>query len=181
MAQLVFPPNSVVIPNSGLTLYWQHDADSQTLEFGLESNRIVNYFGVGFAPSGSFGMDNFDIVAFVFTPDNSTGAYTTTVLDNFASQVGPPPTDVSQGGTDDYVLTDSYVGTSTCQVLFHRAYNTNDKYDFTFDGDVEVNKGIAVSWAWQYNGVYGLSFHQNNAGTIVVRLADSGAIILDEF
>ena len=125
-------------------------------------------------------MDNFDIVAFVFTPDTTTGNVTTTVLDTYSTKNGHPPTDESLGGTNDYILTDSYVGNGTYQVLFHRAYNTNDKYDFTFDGSVEVNTGIALSWAWQYNGVYNMTFHQNNCGTIVAKIADTG-IILEEF
>lgn len=140
-----------------MTLYFEFIDTTQTLRMGLEMNRTVDYFAIGFGNEGNTQMRNFDMVAFVFA---SSG--TVTVMDMYSTQNSFPPPDSSLGGSSDYILVDSYKGNGKSQVLFERAYNTGDNYDFTFAPD--QNDSIAFAWAWLNKGGHQLDDHGSSAG-----------------
>lgn len=143
-----------------MTLYFEFIDASQTVRMGLEMNKTVDYFSIGFANEGNWKMKNFDMVAFMFPSSGSV-----TVMDLYSTKNDRPPTDSSLGGTGDYILVDSYVGNGKSQVLFERAYDTGDNYDFPFHPD--QNNSIAFTWAWLSNGKHQFDDHGPSAGNFL--------------
>ena len=134
---------------------------------GLEMAQIVDYFAVGFADEGNYGMKNFDMVTFVFIPNNDTlNTYNVSVLDLYSSKNARPPEDSTIGGTADYQLLDFYVGDGKSQVLFTRPLDTGDQWDYVFD-PIKTRPSIVMSWAWANKGKYRMTYHQENAGTVI--------------
>jgi len=137
---------------------------------GLEMHQIVDYYAIGFADKGNFGMTIFDIVCFVFVPNNDTeNTYSVNVLDLYSFQNKRPPTDESLGGTSDYKLIDHYVTPDKVQVLFERAWDTGDQYDYQFDPDV-VRNGVVMDWAWVKKGKFAMTYHRDTRGTVISKM-----------
>ena len=158
------------MPNGGPTFYFHFNEQNKTILMGLEMNRTVDFFGVGFADEGNYAMSTFDIVACVFVPNtNSPGTYTVNILDLYSTHNGKPPTDVSLGGTADYHLVDYYVADGKHQVLFQRAWDTKDKFDYVLDPE-KTKRSLVMNWAWVQNGQHALSFHGPNAGTVITKM-----------
>lgn len=169
-AELTFPESFIKIANSGLTFYFEFNETNKTILMGLEMNQIVDYYAVGFADKGNFGMTTFDIVCFVFIPNNDTqNTYSVSVLDLYSFQNKRPPTDEALGGTSDYKLIASYVTPQKVQVLFERAWDTGDIYDYQFDPDV-VKNGIVMDWAWVKKGKFAMTYHRDTRGTVLSKM-----------
>ena len=156
-----------------MTLYYEFNDDNKTVRMGLDMPQTVDYFAIGFAEVGKSGMDHFDIVAFIFAPDKTSGKVNVTITDLYAAESGYPPSDISIGGTSDYNLIDYYVTGSRTQVLFDRKLNTGDQYDYAFDKNTAINTGLSLSWAWVRNNGPQLAFHNNDAGTIQFKMDNS--------
>ena len=134
---------------------------------GLEMDAIVDYYAVGFADEGNYGMKNFDIVTFIFVPNNDTyNTYTVSVLDLYSNKNARPPEDSTIGGTADYKIIDYYVADGKSQVLFSRALDTGDQYDYTFD-PINTERSIVMNWAWANKGKHRMTYHKENCGCVI--------------
>ena len=169
--ELTFPSSYVKIPGSGLTLYFEFNEANSSVLLGLDLAQDVDYFAVGFADRGNYGMATFDIVAFTFALNPDGNTYTTAVSDLYSVKKGHPPTDTSLNGTSDYFLVDSYVAQGRRQVLFVRAIDTKDKYDYVLD-PAQTRYKVVMNWAWVSNGKGSVSYHNNNRGTVIAPLVN---------
>ena len=169
LVPLTFPPSSANF-SADLTFYYELLEDTKTLRMGLEINKNVDYFAVGFSDETNWGMANFDIVAFVFKPSlSASSTIAVDVLDLYSTKTSRPPTDTSLGGTSDYKIIKYYVGDNRRQVLFERPYDTGDSFDYKFDPELAPAK-TAVSWAWNMIEESDLSYHQDHRGTVLLAM-----------
>jgi len=147
-----------------------NEANSSVL-LGLDIVQDVDYFAVGFADRGNYGMDAFDIVSVVYTPNKDPeNTYTVTISDLYSTEKRRPPTDESLNGTSDYFLVDSYAAPGRRQALFVRAIDTKDKYDYNLDPS-QTRYGVVINWAWLNKGQGKFGYHGSNSrGTVIAPL-----------
>ncbi len=138
-------PSSSFIIGGILQVYF--DIDSTDITMAIQCNNPGVYFAIGF---GSTGMAGSDIWVFTISGGQIHAS------DRYGAGYFAPPTDTSNGGTDDLTLLGYELTSSSSLVKVKRALKTGDPNDYALSqGTVDLIYAVGSSGILAYHATRG--------------------------